>query len=390
MTAYLPGDWATLVSDEGVVLAATDRLADVATLGTRGLEPLTVVEVLSRGVLSDLPDFAVARIDGDDLRIVVRGAFEVRVGEVVVTGRDAATWNEVTVPLVSGAAVALVGPAMPSSAVALPLAGGVVSSGGLTWTPRGGVAGPASPPPQGAAPPTSQPASQPASPSAPEPVAPAVHEYTAVRTTPPITPPAPPATALPATAPMPTPPRPPAAPLNPPPPPAPPAPPMPAPVWPIDLASDPSPDHDGRTITPAQMQALRAEQAPPSAVPPVVQAVPPTRPSVALQLSTGRVVPVRRRVLIGRSPRVQQVGGSANLPALITVDDPYVSSTHLEVASDGTQVTVTDTSTNGTLLARRGCAPFPLDHGVATEIAVGDVLTLSKGLTATVVPAEAP
>lgn len=135
------------------------------------------------------------------------------------------------------------------------------------------------------------------------------------------------------------------------------------------------------------MQALRAGQAPVNAVPPAAPAAPPVRPSVALQLSTGRVVQVRRRVLIGRSPRVQQVGGSANLPALITVDDPYVSSTHLEVASDGTQVTVTDTSTNGTLLARRGCAPFPLDHGVATEIAVGDVLTLSKGLTATVVPA---
>jgi hypothetical protein len=112
------------------------------------------------------------------------------------------------------------------------------------------------------------------------------------------------------------------------------------------------------------------------------------RALVALELSTGRVVTIRRRVLIGRSPRVQQVGGSANLPALVTVDDPYVSSTHLEVASDGIRVTVTDTSTNGTLLARQGRAPFALDHGVATEVAIGDVLTLSKGLTATVVPSS--
>ncbi|KRC56904.1 hypothetical protein ASE19_03615 [Nocardioides sp. Root79] len=99
------------------------------------------------------------------------------------------------------------------------------------------------------------------------------------------------------------------------------------------------------------------------------------------------MIAVRRRVLIGRSPRVQQVGGSANLPALVTVDDPYVSSTHLEVSSDGIRVTVTDTSTNGTLLARPGRTPVPLDHGVATEVGLGDVLTLSKGLTAKVVPA---
>ncbi|MDT4876310.1 hypothetical protein FQZ97_1117390 [compost metagenome] len=112
---------------------------------------------------------------------------------------------------------------------------------------------------------------------------------------------------------------------------------------------------------------------------------PPARPLVALRLSTGRVVPVRRRVLLGRSPRVQQVGGSANLPALVTVEDPYVSGTHLEVSSDGTRVTVTDTSTNGTLLTRPGLIPVPLDRGVATEVAVGDVLTLSKGFTATVV-----
>ncbi|MCX6399941.1 MAG: FHA domain-containing protein [Propionibacteriales bacterium] len=167
----------------------------------------------------------------------------------------------------------------------------------------------------------------------------------------------------------------------PPAPPAPPTPPTPPPTPPQVM--DLSPDHDGRTVTAAQLEAIRAAQAR-AAVP---AAAPSGRPMVALSLSTGRVVLVRRRVLIGRSPRVQQVGGSANLPALVTLDDPYVSSTHLEVAADGTRVTVTDTSTNGTLLSRHGRAPVPLERGVATEIAVGDVLTLSKGLTATVVPA---
>lgn len=327
MTTYLPGDLATLVSDQGVVIAAGDRLAEVVTLLERGLDPLTVVEVLSRGVLSDLPDFAAVRIDRAELRILVRGMFEVRIDGFAIDGRTAATWNEAAAPLLDRTLVAISPLGATPTGIALPLARGVVRSAGVTWCPRADPA--------------------------PAPESPPVVESTVVRSTPP----------APSSAPAP----------------APPPAPSPAPA-------PPSVEHDGHTITSAQLQALREGQAPSGAVPPVPPA-PPTRPLVALQLSTGRVVQVRRRVLIGRSPRVQQVGGSANLPALVTVDDPYVSSTHLEVAADGVRVTATDTSTNGTLLARRGRAPVPLDPGVATEVAVGDVLTLSKGLTATVVPA---
>lgn len=138
-------------------------------------------------------------------------------------------------------------------------------------------------------------------------------------------------------------------------------------------------DHDGRTTTPAQLQALRARQAQQGL------AVGSGTPAVAIELSNGRLIPIRRRVLIGRSPRVQQVGSSANLPALITVDDPYVSGTHLEVSFDEGRVLVTDVSTNGTLLSRQGRVPVQLGTGVATEVAIGDVLTLSKGLMATIV-----
>jgi hypothetical protein len=222
-----------------------------------------------------------------------------------------------------------------------------VRSAGVSWCPA--VIGPAE------------------APAAPE--FPPAPEYTAVRQAP-SPPPPPPPVPTPASTPPPTGPR----------------PTSPPPAWTPTEPTDP--DHDGRTITPAQLQALRAARgadAPASLQVPAP--APQPRPQVALRLSTGRVVPVRRRVLIGRSPRVQQVGGSANLPALVTVDDPYVSGTHLEIAADGLRVTVTDTSTNGTLLARRGGVPVQLDRGVATEIAVGDVLTLSKGLTATLVRA---
>lgn len=368
MTTYVAGDLATLVTDEGVVLATGDRLSEVAALAERGLEPLTVVEVLSRGVLSELPDFAAVRLDRSEARILVRGAFAVCVDGFRVEGTDATTWNEASAPLAAGAVIEVVPIGARPTGPALPLLGGVVRSGGLTWRPVV----------------STTPAPEPVAAElvAPEPVAEPVaaepaHEHTVFRVPAPaaVTPPTPPAPPAPPSPPVPVP-----AHL----PPTPPTPPMPPPyVPPTPQAGDPSPEHDGRTITSAQMQAMREGQ--PAAT--VITPTQPARPMISLELSTGRVVQVRRRVLIGRSPRVQQVGGSANLPALVTVDDPYVSSTHLEVAADGARITVTDTSTNGTLLTRPGRPPIPLPPGVATEVSIGDVLTLSKGLTATVVPA---
>ena len=361
-TTYVAGELATLVTDEGVVVSAPDRLAEVVALGGRGLESLTVADVLSRGSLADLPGFAVARIDGAELRVVVRGPYAVRVGSFVIDGRDATTWTEATTPVAPGAVVEIGPFGTTPAGPTLPLTAGVVRSAGVSWCPVV-VAPPASAP---VSPPVFAPAS----------------EYTAVRKAPspaPPPPPPPPAPALPPS--LPTSPRPDWTPVDPP------------------AAPPADPDHDGRTITPAQLQALRAARgADPTAVTSAPAPIPAqlnaqvaqasAKPLVALRLSTGRMVPIRRRVLIGRSPRVQQVGGSANLPALVTVDDPYVSGTHLEVAAEGLRVTVTDTSTNGTLLARRGGMPVQLDRGVATEIAVGDVLTLSKGLTATLVRAS--
>ncbi|WP_435771264.1 FHA domain-containing protein [Nocardioides sp. SYSU DS0651] len=352
MTAtYRVGELPTIVSRDAVVLTTPDRLAEVVALDGRDLEPLTVVEVLSRGSLGDLPDFVAARVVDGEVRVVVRGAFAVRTGDVAVDGRGVATWTELSIPLAGGAAVEVVplaGPARPvgrADGMALPLAAGVVRSAGVTWTPSAPTA-PAAPPVAG---------------PAPAAVAAPADERTVVRQGSP-----PPAATIP------------------------PPPPLPAlgGSGEAGRAGGADPDHDGRTITPAQLQALRGAPGRPGVVPPAAgRPARPGRPVVAVALSNGRVVPVRRRVLIGRSPRIQQVGGSANLPALITVDDPYVSSTHLEVAADGGRVTVTDHSTNGTLLARRGGVPVQLDAGVPTEVAVGDVLTLSRGLTATLVPA---
>lgn len=408
--SYAVGELATLVTPQGIVLAAPDRLTDLVPLAGADLDPLKVVEALSQGALGDLPDFAVVRVDGGEARVLVRGGFAVRIAGFAVEGRDAATWTEATAALTPGDTVEVAPVGTPLAAATLPLTSGVVRSAGLAWVPVPAPEEPVAAPVRIPAPAPVAAPLEPA-PLEPAPVEPAPVEPTPLEPAPLEHAPAGEHTVLrtPASA---------AAPAAPPPaPPAPPAPPVAAPAggWPAAPLADP--DHDGRTITPAQLQALRAGRAgvpvvptaqPGPAAPPAPPAPPgppaqpgplappappaghqppppPVRALVALQLSSGRVVTIRRRVLIGRSPRVQQVGGSANLPALVTVDDPYVSSTHLEVASDGIRVTVTDTSTNGTLLARQGRAPFALDHGVATEVAIGDVLTLSKGLTATVI-----
>lgn len=383
MTTYVPGDFATTVTADGVVLTAPDRLAEVVALSAVSPTTQTLVEVLSRGSLADLPAFVAASVAGGELRVVVRGAFAVRTDGFAVDGLGAATWIETTTPLPPGSTVdvAPVGP--PPAGPALPLSGGVVRSAGVHWRPGPGSARPATA--SSAAP--GAPAVAPAQP-------PPVPDYTVARrrppagpdaaTTPPVTSRSTPGVPLPAMPPGPPPAFPPPA--------APPAPPAPsAPVAPPPAAATSTfeIDHDGLTITPAQLEILRARQAQQDQQAQPAQQVQqaPVAPTVAIELSTGRVIPVRRRVLIGRSPRVRQVGSSANLPALVAVDDPYVSGTHLEIACDEGRIMATDTSTNGTLLTRTGVAPVQLTSGSPTEVAVGDVLTLSKGLTATLVPA---
>ncbi len=133
---YVPGELATLVTPDGVVLAAADRLAEVAALSERGLEALTVVEVLSRGALTDLPDFAVARYDGREVHLVVRGPLAVRVDGFALDGREAATWAEGSTALPAGTSVELAPLGAAPSGPALPLAGGVVRSAGSTCLAR--------------------------------------------------------------------------------------------------------------------------------------------------------------------------------------------------------------------------------------------------------------
>jgi hypothetical protein len=154
--------------------------------------------------------------------------------------------------------------------------------------------------------------------------------------------------------------------------------PSPAPAAPTPPAPPATPpsvvdgDHDGRTVTVAQMREMRQRQSPPQAPPPSVEA--------RLVLSTGEAFAVDRPVLIGRAPRSTQAS-SAALPRIVVVDDPYVSSTHLEVVVSGSSVLATDRSTNGTLLTRPGGTPVRLAKGEPTLVSEGCRLSLSDDLS---------
>ena len=412
-TRYVPGPAAMLVGDRGLVATARDHADGLIALVGADLVVLAVIDSLSHGSLAKLPDFACVVADGADLRVVVRGGFVARVGEESWSGEGVATWREHTVPGGAGSdvVVEVVG---GSDGPELPVSAGIVLASRATWTSRPGVASSAgSPAPEAAA--QAEPAAeQTVAPAAASPVEatvlPAeddlVEEPAEQPAEQPVEAPAEQADPLDQPTVVPGPP---AAPSFPPP--AFPPPSFPPPsaepraeqpkpfdpevtVTESDLAFDamfgatvmgPRPDeaptaetpvlpgdHDGRTITAAQLKALREQAARQQ---PSVQA--------AVVLPDGARHAVRPRLLIGRRPQARQVS-TTEVPTLVTVSDPYVSSTHLEAAIVDGRVVVTDLSTNGTLIIRPGKAPEQLTKGVATEVADGTRLSLSDELTVSV------
>ena len=108
------------------------------------------------------------------------------------------------------------------------------------------------------------------------------------------------------------------------------------------------------------------------------------RPALAvLRSSDGSVVELDRAVLIGRAPSADK--SSARSPRLLTVPSPGhdISRTHVEVAPDGWQVSVTDLqSTNGTLIVPPGAgARHQLVAHDPLIVELGTVLELGDGIT---------
>lgn len=180
-----------------------------------------------------------------------------------------------------------------------------------------------------------------------------------------------------------------------------------------DAFSQDGPDHDGHTISLAELHAERAS-APVDDVgdrggAPMVHAVRcpaghlnPThatscrtcgaaveeqehvtvpRPVLGvLRFSDGRAVELDRPLLLGRAPKADgAVGGE--LPQLVTVPSPLkeVSGTHLEVRLEGWQVLVVDRrSTNGTTVSLPGRDPERLRPGEPFPITVGTSVDLAE------------
>jgi hypothetical protein len=142
-------------------------------------------------------------------------------------------------------------------------------------------------------------------------------------------------------------------------------------------------DHDGATISAAELRALR-QQAPvaddvATAVLPVSDAPLAGR----IRVSTGQVVALDRTVIIGRRPRSTRASG-ANLPHLVAVESPQqdISRSHLEVRPEGDTVVVIDLhTTNGSTLLRPGADPMRLHPGEQTLVLSGDVVDLGDGVT---------
>lgn len=161
---------------------------------------------------------------------------------------------------------------------------------------------------------------------------------------------------------------------------------------PAELAGD----HDGSTISLAELRRMReaAGDAPqqmtgtsgpdtPTEVLPAVGA--PAAGHGSARLSSGQVVTLDRTVIIGRRPRATRASGDS-LPHLVAVDSPQqdISRSHLEIRPEGDSVVVIDLhTTNGSTLLRPGADPMRLHPGEHTLVLSGDVVDLGDGVTVT-------
>ncbi|WP_407361336.1 FHA domain-containing protein [Microbacterium sp. LBN7] len=153
-----------------------------------------------------------------------------------------------------------------------------------------------------------------------------------------------------------------------------------APVIPAAIQGD----HDGATISAAELRAMRQQ---PPVADDVATAVIPVESVAAgatgrIRVSTGQVVALDRTVIIGRRPRSTRASG-ANLPHLIAVESPQqdISRSHLEIRPEGDTVVVIDLhTTNGSTLLRPGADPIRLHPGEQTLVLSGDVVDLGDGV----------
>lgn len=112
-----------------------------------------------------------------------------------------------------------------------------------------------------------------------------------------------------------------------------------------------------------------------------------------IRLSTGPVVDVGRRVVIGRAPSASRVS-SSDLPQLLTVPSPQqdISRSHVEVRTEDWHLVVADlNSTNGTMVRAPGRPEQMLHPGEVVIVEAGWAVDLGDGVSFVVErPVERP
>lgn len=146
---------------------------------------------------------------------------------------------------------------------------------------------------------------------------------------------------------------------------------------PTDVAAPPRlGDHDGETISAAQLEAMQH-----LIVGAATPASAPARAAATLVLPTGERVVLDRHAVVGRRPRAVRATGT--IPHLVTVLSPNqdVSRSHVELRVEGSAVVAIDLdTTNGTRLLRVGADPVRLQPGESTLLVSGDQLDISDGV----------
>ncbi|MFE6736614.1 FHA domain-containing protein [Microbacterium sp. NPDC057650] len=418
---YELGTWWSLIGRTSVVVLppdADDRLVDgLWDVIEGGVGMSAIVDVLTShvgGVFAAIPPFVAVVREGTDLRVAVRGRVSARVtdtdgDERTFTGAEVTTWSEHFVPGGSDAEILV---DEDVNGRVLPIAHGVITAARITldFTQEDAAAAPLPVPaaepvtevePVFVPEPVAEP--EPILVPEPEPEPEPVAEIEPVFVPEPVAEPEPNVVPEPVIEPEseldPAPQTDPfetlgltggldedvestivsAASLAAPVPPVPPAPPAPG-------------DHDGATISLAQLRAMRGE----GAVPPLPPA--PVVPDAAtevldvpvsgrgrIRMSTGQVVELDRPVIIGRRPRSTRASGD-NLPHLIAVDSPQqdISRSHLEIRPEAGSCVVIDLhTTNGSTLLRTGADPVRLHPGEQNVVVSGDTVDLGDGVTIT-------
>ncbi|MDF2507158.1 MAG: hypothetical protein K0Q52_1017 [Microbacterium sp.] len=414
-TIYRPGQWFLIVIPGALVALPPDVPGDVvARLWERMPEEktlATVVDVLTThvgGSFTALPSFVAAVAEGADLRIALRGPVSAHVEcateSIELSGEDVTTWNE---RFLGGATTIEITVESTADADGLPVQSGIVRAAGASAElepsdaePLTAALGPAPIVREAEA---GTAAAEPVT-TEPEPAEPEL----SVPSPEPESAPAPAPEEEPAPAPEPE------------PEPEPAEEPLPAiddafltptevtlapyadddfdQLWGATVHTAGTPpvvtaapdalegDHDGATVSAAELRAMR-QQPPVSNDAPTevldVPAVPGTASAGRIRLSTGQVAALDRTVIIGRRPRSTRASG-ANLPHLIAVESPQqdISRSHLEVRPEGDTVVIIDLhTTNGSTLLRPGADPMRLHPGEQTLVLSGDVVDLGDGVT---------